>query len=135
MRLVPAKDAQARRGPEEWFTGVVWLDASPADADEPDAGVFRVTFEPRARTNWHTHPEGQILHVVSGNGLAQTEGGEVVKMATGDVVYFAPGEKHWHGASPDSPMVHLAINPATTSNGGTDWMEPVTDEDYEGRDS
>ena len=135
MRLVSSRNANARRAPDEWFTGTAWMAASPADADKPDAGVFRVSFEPGARTNWHTHPEGQILHVVSGNGLAQAEGGEVIEMATGDVVYFAPGEKHWHGATPDAPMVHLAINPAMNSGGGTDWMEPVTDEVYLGREA
>lgn len=126
MRLVLAKDAQARRGPEDWFTGTVWVDASPADAGSPDAGIFRVYFEPGARTNWHTHPEGQILYVVAGTGRAQSEGEEVVEIEPGDAVYFSPGEKHWHGAAPDSPMVHLAVNPAMSSDGGTDWLEPVT---------
>ena len=132
MRVVSFKDVQARRGPEEWFTGSVWLDASSADAASPDAGIFRVTFEPGARTNWHTHPEGQILHVVTGTGRAQREGGEVVEFGAGDVVYFAPGEKHWHGAAPHSAMVHVAINPAANSEGGTEWLEPVTDEEYAG---
>ena len=85
-------------------------------------------FEPGARTNWHTHPEGQILYVVTGEGRAQKEGGEVVASGTGDVVYFAPGEKHWHGAEPDTFMVHVAVNPAAASDGGTNWMEPDTDE-------
>ncbi len=130
MRVISFKDVQARRGPEEWFTGVVWMEASPADADTPDAGVFRVSFEPGARTNWHAHPEGQILHVITGTGRVQREGGEITEIAPGDVVYFAPGERHWHGAAPDHPMSHLAINPATNSNGGTDWQGPVTDEEY-----
>ena len=129
MRVVSFEETQARRGPEEWFTGTVWMDASPAGAS-PDAGIFRVSFEPGARTNWHTHPEGQILHVVTGAGRAQSEGGEVAAIETGDVVYFAPGEKHWHGAAPDSAMVHVAINPAANSDGGTEWLEPVTDEEY-----
>ncbi len=130
MRVVSFRDARARRGPEEWFVGTVWMEASPADGGSPDAGIFRVTFEPGARTNWHTHPEGQILHVVTGEGRAQKEGGEVAEIGPGDVVYFAPGEKHWHGAAPDSVMVHVAINPANTSGGGTEWLEPVTDEEY-----
>lgn len=91
-----------------------------------------VLFEPGARTNWHTHPEGQILYVVTGEGLAQKEGEQVVEIGPGDVVYFAPAEKHWHGAAPDTFMVHIAINPAANSDSGTDWMEPVTDEQYAG---
>lgn len=130
MRVVSFADTRAGRGPGEWFTGVVWMEASPADAGTPDAGVFRVSFEPGARTNWHSHPEGQILHVITGTGRVQREGGEIAKIGPGDVVYFAPGERHWHGAAPDSFMVHLALNPATNSNGGTDWQEPVTEEEY-----
>ncbi len=131
MRVVSAKDMQTRRGPTEWFTGAVWLDASPAGTS-PDAGVFRVLFEPGARTNWHTHPEGQILHVISGTCRAQKEGEPIVEIEAGDVVYFAPNEKHWHGAAPDTFMIHVAINPAMNTDGGTDWLEPVTDEQYAG---
>jgi quercetin dioxygenase-like cupin family protein len=130
LRVVSFEDVEARRGPGEWFTGTVWMEPSPANGETPDAGIFRVSFEPGARTNWHTHPEGQILHVVTGAGRAQREGGEVAEIRPGDVVYFAPGERHWHGAAPGSPMVHVAINPAANSDGGTDWMEPVTDEEY-----
>ena len=130
MRVVSFEDVEARRGSGEWFTGTVWMEPSPANGETPDAGIFRVAFEPGARTNWHTHPEGQILHVVTGAGRAQREGGEVTEIRTGDIVYFAPGERHWHGAAPGSPMVHVAINPAASSDGGTDWMEPVTDEEY-----
>ena len=134
MRVVSAENMETRRGPEEWFTGVVWIDAAPADSS-PGAGVFRVLFEPGARTNWHTHPEGQILYVVTGEGRAQKEGEAAVEIETGDVVYFAPGEKHWHGAGPDTFMVHMAINPANTTGGGTEWMEPVTNEEYSGKTS
>ena len=74
--------------------------------------------------NWHTHPEGQILHVLAGTGRAATESGPVTEINTGNVVYFAPGEKHCHGAAPDAFMVHLAINPAANSDGGTGWQEP-----------
>jgi quercetin dioxygenase-like cupin family protein len=129
MRVIPAIGAQSHRGPEGWFTGTVWRDASPPGGS-PDVAVSRVLFEPGARTHWHTHPEGQILHVITGTGRAQREGGQIVQIGPGDVVYFAPGERHWHGAAPDNPMVHLAINPATNSDGGTDWQEPVTDEQY-----
>ena len=132
MKLISTQNIQTRRGPEGWFTGVAWMDAAPA-GPSPDAGIFRVLFEPGARTNWHTHPEGQILYIVTGEGRAQKEGEPVVAIGSGDVVYFAPGEKHWHGAGPDTFMVHMAINPATNSDGGTDLMEPVTDEEYLGK--
>ena len=132
MRLVSTQDMQTRRGPEEWFTGSVWMEAAPA-GPSPDVGVFRVLFEPGARTNWHTHPEGQILYVVTGEGRAQEEGGPVVEIGPGDVVYFAPGERHWHGAAPDTFMIHMALNPANATGGGTGWLEPVTNEEYEGR--
>ncbi len=131
MRVVSAESMANRRGPAEWFTGTAWMDASPAGSS-PDAGVFRVLFEPAARTNWHAHPEGQILYVVTGEGRAQKDGESVVEIRAGDVVYFAPNEKHWHGAGPDTFMVHVAVNPAAASDGGTDWMEPVTDEEYSG---
>ncbi len=129
MKVISAKDTKTRRGPEEWFTGAVWMAAAPA-GPSPDAGVFRVFFEPGARTNWHTHPEGQILYVVTGVGRAQKEGEPVVDIHPGDIVYFAPGEKHWHGAAADTFMVHIAINPALNTDGGTEWLETVTDEEY-----
>jgi quercetin dioxygenase-like cupin family protein len=89
MKVVSLKDMEPRRGPTEWFTGTVWMDAAPADSPS-SAGVFRVLFEPGARTNWHTHPEGQILYVVTGEGRAQREGEPVVEIGPADVVYFAP---------------------------------------------
>jgi quercetin dioxygenase-like cupin family protein len=128
VQIVSSRDMETRRGPEDWFTGDVWLEST--NVPKPGAGLFRVLFEPRARTNWHTHPEGQFLFVVTGAGRAGTEGGPVVEIEGGDVVYFAPGERHWHGAGPDTFMVHIAITPAISTEGGTDWLEPVTDEEY-----
>lgn len=125
MKVVSAQDMETRRGPEEWFSGTVWMAVAPASL--PGVRVLRVLFEPGARTNWHTHPEGQILYVVTGTGRAQKEGEKVVEFGPGDVVYFSPGEKHWHGAAPDTFMVHAAVNPAVESDGGTEWMEPLTD--------
>jgi quercetin dioxygenase-like cupin family protein len=119
---------ETRRGPEDWFTGDVWLETT--SVPKPGAGLFRVLFEPGARTNWHTHPEGQFLFVVTGAGRAGTEGGPVEEIEAGDVVFFAPGERHWHGAGPNTFMVHIAITPAISTDGGTDWLEPVADEDY-----
>ncbi len=130
MKVISLKDMETRQGPEDWFTGEVWMDA--AAVETPGAGIFRVLFEPGARTNWHTHPEGQFLYVVTGDGRVQKEGEPVVEISAGDVVYFAPDEKHWHGAGPDTFMVHIAITPAISAEGGTDWMEPVTNEQYAG---
>ncbi|MGB3683255.1 MAG: cupin domain-containing protein [Rubrobacteraceae bacterium] len=127
MKVISSSDVETRRGPEEWFTGTVWMDM--ASVPQPGAGLFRVLFEPGARTNWHTHPEGQILYVVTGMGRVQKEGEEVLKIRDGDTVYIAPDEKHWHGASPDTFMVHIAISPATETDGATQWLEPVTDEE------
>ncbi|CAN5716636.1 cupin domain-containing protein [soil metagenome] len=128
MKVVSSRDAETRRAPEEWFTGTVWMDAT--SVPQPGAGLFRVFFEPGARTNWHTHPEGQILYVVTGMGRIQKESEGPLEIRSGAIVYIAPGEKHWHGAAPDTFMVHVAINPALDTDGATDWMEPVTDEDY-----
>lgn len=109
--------------------GTVWMDVAPASA--PGARIFRVLFEPGARTYWHTYPEGQILYVVTGTGRAQKECEKVVEIGPGDVVYFSPGEKPWHGAGPDTFTVHLVVNPASETDGGTDWLALVTDEEYE----
>ncbi len=129
MRVVATKNANSQQASRCWFTGTVWMDAAPASP--PAAGVFRTLFEPGARTNWHAHPEGQILYVVSGRGRVQGAGGSVVEVGPGDVVCFVPNEKHWHGADPGTFMVHVAINPAAGTDGGTEWMEPVTDEEYQ----
>ena len=128
MKVISLNDMEGRRGPEDWFTGDVRMDNTSIPT--PGAGIFRVLFDPGARTNWHTHPEGQFLYVVTGAGRAAREGGPVVEINAGDVVFFAPDEKHWHGAGPDTYMVRIAITPAITTGGGTDWMEPVTDEEY-----
>jgi quercetin dioxygenase-like cupin family protein len=128
VKVISLKDMEGRRGPEDWFTGVVWMDNTSIPT--PGAGIFRVLFDPGARTNWHTHPEGQFLYVVTGTGRAGKEGESAVEINAGDVVYFAPDEKHWHGAGPETYMVHIAITPAISTEGGTEWMEPVTDEEY-----
>ncbi len=110
-----------------YFTGTVRLDA-PFAGDGELAGVT-VTFEPGARTYWHTHPRGQTALVLSGLGRAQREGGPVEEIRPGDIVFFEPGEKHWHGAAPDVAMTHIVI--MQTENGKqVDWLEAVSDEDY-----
>jgi quercetin dioxygenase-like cupin family protein len=120
-----------RRGPTEYFTGTVWQDpiiAAPAPARLTAA---RVTFDPGARTAWHTHPLGQTLYVVFGVGRVQTEGGPIREIRAGDTVWIPPGEKHWHGASPSSGMVHIAMQEAQDGSPVT-WMEHVTDAQYSG---
>ena len=115
--------------PEAYFTGRVRQDPlSPGGPNHP--AVLSVTFEPGARTAWHTHPHGQTLVIVSGLGRAQSDGGPVEPLHPGDVVWIAPGERHWHGASPEVAMIHIAIQ--TPHHGATaEWMEKVSDADYE----
>ena len=117
------------KGPAEYFTGAVRIDPqfeAPAPARVRGASV---TFEPGARTAWHTHPLGQTLIVTSGRGLAQRWGAPVEEIRPGDVVWFAPGEKHWHGAAPAAAMTHIAIQEALDGK-VVDWMEKVSDEQY-----
>jgi quercetin dioxygenase-like cupin family protein len=120
----------SRRGPEDWFTGTVRVDPlfqPPAPARAAGAAV---TFEPGARTAWHTHPLGQTLIVTFGLGRVQREGGPVEEIRPGDVVWFAPGEKHWHGAAPTVAMTHIAIQEALDGK-QVEWLEKVSDAQYE----
>ena len=132
MQITRSGTHPSAKGPADWFTGTVRID--PLFAAEPPSQVagLHVTFEPGARTNWHTHPLGQTLIVTAGLGLAQREGGPVEEIRPGDVVWFEPGEKHWHGASPTTAMTHIAIQ-ETLDGKVVDWLEPVGEEDYRGR--
>jgi quercetin dioxygenase-like cupin family protein len=124
------KDSQpSRKGPPENFTGVVRIDPLFQAPDPARVSGASVTFEPGARTAWHTHPLGQTLIVMSGLGWIQREGGPIEEIRPGDVVWFAPGEKHWHGATPTKAMMHIAIQEQI---GGkvVDWMEKVSDAQY-----
>jgi quercetin dioxygenase-like cupin family protein len=117
------------KGPVDYFTGQVRVDPL-FEASEPARGRgASVTFEPGARTAWHTHPLGQTLIVISGLGRVQRLGGEIEEIRPGDVVWFAPGEKHWHGAGPATAMTHIAIQEALDGK-VVDWMEKVSDEQY-----
>ncbi|MCP3734397.1 cupin domain-containing protein [Sphingomonas sp. RP10(2022)] len=119
--------APSASGPADYFTGTVRIDAPFAGSGALSGAT--VTFEPGARTAWHTHPLGQTLLVTMGLGRVQREGGPVEEVRPGDVIYFAPGEKHWHGASPDVAMSHIAI--AEMQDGkAVDWLEQVSDADY-----
>lgn len=118
-------------GPAEYFTGTVRIDARFAGSDGARVGGATVTFEPGARTAWHTHPLGQTLLVLSGLGRAQREGGPIEEIRPGDIVWFAPGEKHWHGASPMAAMSHVAIAEGLDGSVVT-WLEKVSDAQYGG---
>jgi quercetin dioxygenase-like cupin family protein len=119
----------SRKGPDEYFTGSVRIDARFEGKDPARIGGATVTFEPGARTAWHTHPLGQTLIVIFGCGWAQREGGPVEEIRPGDIVWFAPGEKHWHGATATTAMTHIAIAEARDGK-VVDWMEKVADAQY-----
>ncbi len=120
------------KGPADWFTGTVRIDPLFQAPSPARAAGAAVTFEPGARTAWHTHPLGQTLIVTAGLGLVQRDGGPVEEIRPGDVVWFAPGEKHWHGASATVAMTHIAIHEALDGK-TVDWLEQVTDDQYSGR--
>jgi quercetin dioxygenase-like cupin family protein len=121
----------SNKGPADWFTGTVRIDPLFQPNAPARAAGACVTFEPGARTAWHTHPLGQTLIVMSGCGRVQREGGPVEEIYPGDVVWFPAGEKHWHGASPATAMSHLAIQEQLDGK-LVDWMEKVSDEQYKG---
>ncbi len=132
VHIMPAGTQASVAGPAANFTGRVRVDPLFAADKDITASAAYVTFEPGARSAWHTHPAGQRLIVTSGVGLTQQEGQPVQIIRTGDVVVCPPGVKHWHGAAPQSAMTHLAIT-GMVNNKAVDWMEKVTDEQYYAR--
>jgi quercetin dioxygenase-like cupin family protein len=129
MQITRIGTQPSGKGPADWFTGAVRIDPLFQPNEHRRAAAATVTFDPGARTAWHTHPLGQTLIVVSGLGWVQREGGPIEEIRPGDVVWFEANEKHWHGASPTIAMTHIAIQEA--ANGKVvDWMEHVTDEQY-----
>lgn len=129
MEYIRSGSQPSRRAPAENFTGTVRVDPLYQAAPPSRARAGSVTFEPGARTNWHTHPLGQMLIITAGCGMVRSWGGAIQEVRAGDVVWFPPNEKHWHGASPTTPMTHIAI--AEPLDGVTaTWMEPVTDDQY-----
>ncbi|WJS87364.1 cupin domain-containing protein [Paracoccus sp. TOH] len=131
MKITRAGQTPSTAGPADWFTGRVRIDPLFA-AEAPGRAVgAHVTFEPGARTAWHTHPAGQTLIVTFGRGRVQREAGPVEEIRQGDVVWFPAGEKHWHGAAPDTAMSHIAIQ-ETIDGSAVTWMEQVSDADYAG---
>ena len=132
MNIQRAGTQPSAKGPAEWFTGTVRLDPLFTAPGPARAAGAAVTFEPGARTAWHTHPLGQTLIVTAGFGLVQHEGGPIEEIRPGDVVWFPPGEKHWHGASPTTAMTHITIQEAQDGK-AVDWLEQVSNEQYQGK--
>jgi quercetin dioxygenase-like cupin family protein len=129
MEIKRAGSQPSGKGPEDWFTGTVRIDPLFQPFAPARAAGNLVTFEPGARTAWHTHPLGQTLIVTAGLGWVQRDGGAVEEIRPGDVVWLEPGEKHWHGASPTTAMTHIAIQEGLDGN-MVEWMEKVTDIQY-----
>lgn len=129
MELKKPGSQASVRGPADWFTGTVRID--PLNAPPPPAGVScaSVTFEPGARSNWHTHPLGQTLLITAGCGWTQCEGEPIVEIRAGNVIWCPPGHKHWHGATPTTSITHIAIQEALDGQ-NVEWMERVSDEQY-----
>lgn len=131
MEIVRSGSQSSQSGAAEYFTGAVRVDSRFQRQAPARIGGGIVTFEPGARTAWHTHPLGQTLIVASGCGWAQVEGGSKEEIRAGDIVWFAPGEKHWHGAAVTTAMSHIAIAEALDGR-SVDWLEHVSDEQYRG---
>ena len=131
MNIAKSGSQPSAKGPVDWFTGSVRIDSRFQRPAPARIGGATVTFEPGARTAWHTHPLGQTLIVTAGCGRVQRDGGTIEEIRAGDIVWFQPGERHWHGAAPTTGMTHIAI--AEMLDGKVvEWMEHVTDEQYRG---
>jgi quercetin dioxygenase-like cupin family protein len=122
--------AETAVGPSEWFTGAVYIDSVAAPSPGSRLHASSVHFTPGARTAWHTHPNGQTIYVTEGVGLAQRRGGSIEVIRAGDRVFFEPGEEHWHGASPNRFLTHLAMLEVDDAGNPATWGEHVTDEEY-----
>ena len=127
---ITRSSVKTQKGPADWFTGDVYIDAVAAPAGTSTFGAAAVHFTPGARTAWHTHPHGQTIYVTEGVGLCQREGGSIEVIRPGDRVFFEPGENHWHGASPTRLMTHIAMQLADESGSPVTWGEHVSDEQY-----
>jgi quercetin dioxygenase-like cupin family protein len=132
MEIISSDKRTSRKGEAAYFTGSVWVDEIAVGAEPSRVRLYRVSFEPGARTAWHTHPLGQVLHVLTGSGLVQKQGESVRAIHPGDTVMIEPGARHWHGAAPGHTMVHLAMQEVDDKGAGVVWMEAVTDEQHSG---
>ena len=133
MEIIRKGTTPKMAGPTDWFTGSVEVEFLFNPFDKERVGGSSVTFQPGARTAWHTHPLGQTLIVTAGEGRIQRWGGPIEKIYAGDIVWFAPGEKHWHGAGADGAMTHTAIQESENGK-AVDWMEKVSDAQYAGNE-
>lgn len=129
-RIMRTADRPTKQAPEDYFTGVVWQDQIFLPEEPSRLRVTRVSFTPGARTNWHTHAVGQVLYVLSGTGRYQLEGEAVQELLPGETVIIPADARHWHGASPDHLMVHLALSKSNDKGESTEWLEPVSNADY-----
>ena len=134
MEITKSGSQPSAKGPADWFTGAVRIDSRFQREAPARIGGATVTFEPGARTAWHTHPLGQTLIVTAGCGRVQRDGGPIEEIRAGDIVWFEPGERHWHGASPTTAMTHIAIAEMLDGK-AVEWMEHVTDGQYGGSSS
>lgn len=132
MRVIKS-DRPTGKGPAETFTGDVYIEPLRDADDQSAVGCAHVRFMPGARSFWHSHPKGQILYVTDGVGYVCQRGGEIKEIRPGDVVFTAPGEEHWHGATPDRFMSHVAIQESDENGVAITWLEQVSDEEYKGK--
>ena len=130
MQITRGDGAVTTPGPKEWFTGAVYLDQVAAPSETSRLNASSVHFTPRARTAWHTHPNGQTIYVTEGIGLCQRRGGPVEVIRPGDRIFFEPAEEHWHGATPNRFMTHIAIVEVDDDGNPATWGDHVTDEEY-----
>jgi quercetin dioxygenase-like cupin family protein len=130
MKILSSETRGCFQGPKDWFTGTVWVDEIVIAPAPARMKAFRVSFEPGARTAWHTHPLGQALHVLSGVGLVQLQGQPAQVIRPGDTVWIEPDEVHWHGAAPGHTMVHLAMQVADANGVDVNWLAHVSNEEY-----
>jgi quercetin dioxygenase-like cupin family protein len=129
MQLKRAGSQPSSQGPEAYFTGSVRIDPLHAASEPARVSCAYVTFEPGARSAWHTHPLGQILIITAGHGWTQCEGEEIVEISAGDVIWCPPGHKHWHGATPTTSMTHIAVQESLNGK-NVEWLKKVSDEEY-----
>jgi quercetin dioxygenase-like cupin family protein len=130
VNVTPSDQLKANPGPADWFTGTVTMQPVASQPAPGRVAAILVSFAPGARTAWHTHPFGQILYILQGRARVQSAGGDIVELGPGSSVRFDGREEHWHGAAPDQPMVHLAIQEADDEGTTTYWGRHVTDEEY-----
>jgi quercetin dioxygenase-like cupin family protein len=133
VEILKSSDRTSRKGEAAYFTGSVWVDEIAVGAEPSRVRLNRVSFSPGARTAWHTHPLGQVLHVLTGSGLVQKDGEAIREIHPGDTVMIEPGERHWHGAAPGNTMVHLAMQEVDDKGASVTWLEHVTDAEYSAR--